>query len=103
MLQNFRKCNTLCISCYKISKNVTYKIIHVRRINSTATSSLHVAYTQQGNQAGNGCKEMAVGTRIPLPAECQERAGQAGHRDAQRLVDVFMAAQAPNMLDALEK
>ena len=26
---------------------------------------------------------MAVGARIPIPAECQERAWQAGHRDAQ--------------------
>lgn len=26
---------------------------------------------------------MAVGTRIQVQAECQERAGQAGHRDAQ--------------------
>ena len=26
---------------------------------------------------------MAVGARIQVPAECQERAGQAGHRDAQ--------------------
>ena len=26
---------------------------------------------------------MAVGTRIQIPAECQERAGQTGHRDAQ--------------------
>ena len=52
-------------------------------INPTATSPLHVAYTQQGNQAGNACEEMAVGTRISLPAECQERTGQAGHRHAQ--------------------
>ena len=46
---------------------------------------------------------MAVGTRIQIQAKRQECAGQAGHCDAQRLVDVFMAAQAPNMLDALEK
>ena len=26
---------------------------------------------------------MAVGARIPLPAQCQERTGQAGHRHAQ--------------------
>ena len=26
---------------------------------------------------------MAVGARIPLPAQCQERARQAGHRHAQ--------------------
>ena len=46
---------------------------------------------------------MAVGTRIPLSVECQERTREAGHRHAQRLVDVFMVTQAPNMLDALEK
>ena len=26
---------------------------------------------------------MVVGARIPLPAQCQERARQAGHRNAQ--------------------
>ena len=46
MLQNFKKCNTLCISCYKISKNVT-SIYHARRINPTTTPSLHVEYPQQ--------------------------------------------------------
>lgn len=45
--------------------------------------SLHVAYTQQGYEAGNGREEMAVGARIPVQAEREERAGQAGHCDAQ--------------------
>ena len=58
-------------------------ISHARRINSTATPSLHVAYTQQGDEAGIDGEEMAMGTRIPIPAECQERTGQAGHRNAQ--------------------
>ena len=26
---------------------------------------------------------MALGARIPVPAQCQERAGQTGHRHAQ--------------------
>ena len=43
---------------------------------------MHVTYTQQGDEAGNGGKEMAVGTRIPIQAECEECAGQAGHRNA---------------------
>ena len=44
---------------------------------------MHVADTQQGDEAGNGGEEMAVGARIPVQAECEERAGQAGHCDAQ--------------------
>lgn len=56
---------------------------YARRINSTATSSLHVAYTQQGYEAGNGREKMAVGTRVPIQAKFQERTGQAGHRNAQ--------------------
>ena len=52
-------------------------------LTPTATPSLHVAYPQQGNQTRNACEEIAMGTRIPIPAECQERTGQAGHRNAQ--------------------
>ena len=40
-------------------------------------------YTQQGDEAGNGCEEMAVGAWIPIQAECEECAGQAGHCDAE--------------------
>ena len=43
---------------------------------------MHVTYTQQGDEAGNGGEKMAVGTRIQIQAECEKRAGQAGHRDA---------------------
>ena len=52
-------------------------------LTPTATSSLHVAYTQQGNQAGNSGEEMVVDTRIQISLECQKRTGQAGHRNAQ--------------------
>ena len=52
-------------------------------LTPTATSPLHVAYTQQGNQAGNACEEMAVVTRVPIQAECQECSWKAGHRHAQ--------------------
>lgn len=44
---------------------------------------MYVADTQQGDEAGNGGKEMAVGAWIPIPAECEKRAGQAGHCDAE--------------------
>ena len=36
-----------------------------------------------GGKAGDNGPEMAVGARIQIPAECQERTGQAGHCDAQ--------------------
>ena len=45
-----------------------------------------VIFDEQGRifatQRGYG-SEMALGARIPLPAQCQERAGQTGHRHAQ--------------------
>jgi len=44
---------------------------------------MHVEYTQQGYEAGNGREKMAVGTRVSIQAERQERTGQAGHRNAQ--------------------
>ena len=44
---------------------------------------MHVTDTQQGDEAGNGGEEMAVGARIPIQAECEERARQAGHCDAE--------------------
>lgn len=52
-------------------------------LTPTATSPLHVAYTQQSNQTGNTGSEMAVGTRIQIQTKRQKRARQAGHRDAQ--------------------
>ena len=52
-------------------------------LTPTTTPSVHVAYTQQGDKAGDYGPEMAVGARIPLPAQCQKRAGQAGYSDAQ--------------------
>ena len=44
---------------------------------------MHVTDTQQGDEAGNGGSAMAVGARIPIQAECEKRAGQAGHCDAE--------------------
>ena len=44
---------------------------------------MHVTDTQQGDEAGNGGSAMAVGARIQIPTECEERAGQAGHCDAE--------------------
>ena len=44
---------------------------------------MHVTHTQPGNEAGNGGEEMAVGARVSVSAERQERAGQAGHSDAE--------------------
>ena len=41
-----------------------------------------LTYTQQGDEAGNGGEEMAVGAWVPIPAECEKCPGQAGHRDA---------------------
>ena len=45
-----------------------------------------VIFDEQGRifatQRGYG-PEMALGARIPVPAQCQERAGKAGHSDAQ--------------------
>jgi len=43
---------------------------------------MYVTHTQQGDEAGNGGEEMAVGAWVPIQAKCEERAGQAGHRDA---------------------
>ena len=43
---------------------------------------MHVTYTQQGDEAGNGGEEMAVGAWVPIPAECEKCPGQARHRDA---------------------
>ena len=63
-------------------KNLKF-ISHARRINSTATPPLHVAYPQQGNQAGDSGSEMAVGTRLPVQTQRQKRARQVGHRHAQ--------------------
>lgn len=60
-----------------------YNIPHARCPHTCPTSPLHVTYTQQGDQAGNNREEMAVGTRISLPIERQERAREAGHRHAQ--------------------
>lgn len=47
------------------------------------TPPLHVAYTQQGDEAGDYGPEMAVVTWIQISLECQKRTGQAGHRNAQ--------------------
>jgi hypothetical protein len=44
---------------------------------------MYVTHTQQGDEAGNGGEEMAVGARIQIPAECEKRAGQTGHCDAE--------------------
>ena len=44
---------------------------------------MHVTDTQQGDEAGNGGQKMAVGARIPVQAECEECARQAGHCNAQ--------------------
>ena len=45
-----------------------------------------VIFDEQGRifatQRGYG-PEMALGARIPVSAQCQERAGQTGHRHAQ--------------------
>ena len=38
---------------------------------------------QQGDEAGNGGSAMAVGARLPIQAECEDRAGQTGHCDAE--------------------
>ena len=43
---------------------------------------MHVTDTQQGDEAGDGGEEMAVVARISVQAECEDRAGQAGHCDA---------------------
>ena len=59
------------------------KHIYVRCFNTHTTPPLHVADTQQGDKAGNGGEEMAVGALIQVQAECEKRAGQAGHCDAQ--------------------
>ena len=56
---------------------------YARRPDTCTTPPLHVTYTQQGDEAGDNGPEMAVGTRIPIPIKCQERAQQAGHRHAQ--------------------
>ena len=56
---------------------------HARCLDTRTTPPLHVAYPQQGDQTGVTGSEMAVGARIPLPAQCQERARQTGHRHAQ--------------------
>ena len=57
--------------------------IYARPSNTTTTPPLHVAYTQQGYEAGNGREKMAVGTRVSIQAERQECAGQAGYSHAQ--------------------
>ena len=44
---------------------------------------MHVTHTQQGDEAGNGGEEMAVGAWVPIQAECEKRAGPAGHCDAE--------------------
>ena len=44
---------------------------------------MHVTDTQQGDEAGNGGEEMAVGTRIPIQTQRQKRARQAGYCYAQ--------------------
>ena len=67
---------------FVILKN-RYNFHHARRPDTYPAPPLHVAYTQQGDEAGIGGEAMAMGTRIPIPAECQERTGQAGHRNAQ--------------------
>ena len=59
------------------------KSAHARHPDTRTTPPLHVAYPQQGDQAGDNGQEMAVGARIPIQAQCQERARQAGHSDAQ--------------------
>ena len=56
---------------------------YARRPDTCTTPPLHVTYTQQGDEAGDNGPEMAVGARIQISAQCQERAGQAGHSDAQ--------------------
>ena len=56
---------------------------YARHPDTHPTPPLHVAYTQQGDQAGDNGPEMAVGARIPVQAEREERAGQAGYSDAQ--------------------
>ena len=56
---------------------------HVRCFDTCTTPPLHVAYPQQGDEAGDNGPEMAVGARIPVQAERQERAGQAGYCYAQ--------------------
>ena len=43
---------------------------------------MYVTHTQQGDEAGDGGEEMAVGAWVPVQTECEKRAGQAGHRDA---------------------
>ena len=51
--------------------------------DTCTTPSLHVAYPQQGDEAGDNGPEMAVGARIQISAEREERVGQAGYSDAQ--------------------
>ena len=56
---------------------------YARRPDTCTTPPLHVTYTQQGDEAGDNGPEMAVGARIPVQTEREERAGQAGYSDAQ--------------------
>ena len=44
---------------------------------------MHVAHTQPGDEAGDGGPMVALGARVQVQTERQERAGQAGHRDAE--------------------
>lgn len=68
-----------------MSKNVqNIKLfVYTRRPHTSSTPPLHVTYPQQGDQTGNDRSQMALGARIPLPAQCQKRARQAGHSNAQ--------------------
>ena len=41
---------------------------------------MHVAYTQQGNEAGAEGAAVAVESWVSVSAECEERAREAGYR-----------------------
>ena len=56
---------------------------YARCSDTYSTPPLHVTDTQQGDETGDGGKAVAVGARIPISAECEERARQAGHRNAE--------------------
>jgi hypothetical protein len=55
--------------------------------------SLHVAYSQQGDKTRDIDSKMAVITWIQISLECQKRAQQAGHSDAQIQNGYFRQSQ----------
>lgn len=52
-------------------------------LTPAATPPLHVAYTQQGDKAGDTGSGMALGARIQIQVERKKCTGQTGHRNAQ--------------------